>query len=362
MKTHALPDLRRPADFTRLEKALRREKPSKSLPQYDLFSNIIDTVLTAYGRKPLDCQSLSGPARHEAETRNKIEYMSLLGYDYVDLWQDRLGFFFTNPPKPSAETTEGSRHYITSHDFCFSDRAGLKSYPWPDPEKGDYGMLDRVATILPPGMKIILSTRGILETTMDLLGHENICYLLYDDPDLVGEVFRAVGERYLRFFELGASHPAIGAVTYCDDMGFKTQTLLPPDVYRQHLFPWHKRINEVAHRAGKPTILHACGNLDKVMEDIIACGWDAKQSFEDNIEPIWEAKRKYGDRIALLGGFDVDKLCRMTEKEIRAHTRMLMERCGRDGGFALGTGNSVPNYIPVTNFLAMLDEGRRCNK
>ena len=27
------------------------------------------------------------------------------------------------------------------------------------------------------------------------------------------------------------------------------------------------------------------------------------------------------------------------------------------GGYCLGTGNSVTNYIPLDNYLAMLDEG-----
>jgi uroporphyrinogen decarboxylase len=31
-------------------------------------------------------------------------------------------------------------------------------------------------------------------------------------------------------------------------------------------------------------------------------------------------------------------------------------------GYCLGTGNSVANYIPVQNYLAMLDEGRRWNR
>ena len=29
------------------------------------------------------------------------------------------------------------------------------------------------------------------------------------------------------------------------------------------------------------------------------------------------------------------------------------------GGYCLGTGNSVCNYVPVDSFLVMLDEGRR---
>ena len=93
------------------------------------------------------------------------------------------------------------------------------------------------------------------------------------------------------------------------------------------------------------------------MEDIIACGWDARHSFEDAIEPVWEAKARWGGRIALLGGFDMDKLCRMSVREVRRHTRLLIERCAPGGGWALGTGNSVANYVPVENFLAMLGEG-----
>jgi uroporphyrinogen decarboxylase len=36
--------------------------------------------------------------------------------------------------------------------------------------------------------------------------------------------------------------------------------------------------------------------------------------------------------------------------------------CGVGGGYVLGTGNSVANYIPLPNYLAMLDEGRRWNR
>jgi uroporphyrinogen decarboxylase len=75
--------------------------------------------------------------------------------------------------------------------------------------------------------------------------------------------------------------------------------------------------------------------------------------------PVTQAKQKYGDRIALLGGIDVDFLCRADEKTIRKHARETLEICLVGGGYCLGTGNSVANYIPVENYLIMLDEGRR---
>jgi uroporphyrinogen decarboxylase len=332
------------------------------VPLYELFSNIHIPVLQALGQTPASTKAGPDPAaQFDATLRDRIRYMELLGYDYVDVWDGHIGLRFPGPAWPTARQEDGGkgRGFVTSEMASIVDEAGFNQYPWPDPDKLFFDRLSCVHEMLPPGMKIIFSTRGILETTMDLLGHEKICYMLYDNPDFVRKVFDAVGERFLRVYERVIHHPAIGAVTYCDDMGFKTQPLLAPDTYREYLFPWHKKINDVAHRAGKPTILHACGNLDLIMEDIIACGWNAKHSFEDCIEPVWDAKKKYGSRIALMGGFDVDKLSRMTEAEVREHTRMMIEHCAPGGGWALGTGNSVPDYVPVQNFLAMIDESRR---
>ena len=121
-------------------------------------------------------------------------------------------------------------------------------------------------------------------------------------------------------------------------------------------------IVDAVHENGKPIILHSCGNLSEVMEDILDCRWDAKHSYEDAILPAWEMKATHGDRIAVLGGFDLDKICRMTEPEVRNHTRFLIDNCAAGGGWALGTGNSVANYVPVSNFLAMLEEGFKAGK
>ena len=62
---------------------------------------------------------------------------------------------------------------------------------------------------------------------------------------------------------------------------------------------------------------------------------------------------------ALIGGLDVDFLCRAEEPAIRARVRETLDTCLPGGGYCLGTGNSVANYIPLDNYLAMLDEGRK---
>jgi len=74
---------------------------------------------------------------------------------------------------------------------------------------------------------------------------------------------------------------------------------------------------------------------------------------------VWEAKSKYGDRVAVLGGVDVDKLCRLRTNSLRAYVRQILERCAVGGGYALGSGNTITNYTPIENYLAMLEEGEK---
>ncbi|HEY66086.1 MAG TPA: uroporphyrinogen-III decarboxylase-like protein, partial [Caldilineae bacterium] len=65
------------------------------------------------------------------------------------------------------------------------------------------------------------------------------------------------------------------------------------------------------------------------------------------------------DRIALIGGIDVDFLTRATPEQVRQRVRETLDVCLPGGGYCLGSGNSVTNYIPLENYLAMMDEGRR---
>ncbi len=96
------------------------------------------------------------------------------------------------------------------------------------------------------------------------------------------------------------------------------------------------------------------------MDDLVgAVRIDGRHSYEDAILPVVEAKRRYGDRISIIGGIDMDFLCRAGESEVRRRVRDTLEACARGGGYCLGTGNTVANYLPVENYLAMLDEGRR---
>ena len=86
-----------------------------------------------------------------------------------------------------------------------------------------------------------------------------------------------------------------------------------------------------------------------------------RYSFEDSILPVEDFVRQQSSRVAAVGGIDVDLLARGSEADVRRRTRAVLEACAPSRAYACGSGNSVTNYVPVGNFLAMVDECHRFN-
>lgn len=131
--------------------------------------------------------------------------------------------------------------------------------------------------------------------------------------------------------------------------------MLSVEDMRKYVIPWHKKIVKAVHAIGKPVILHSCGDLDLVMDDIIDdIGYDAKHSYEDKIRPVEEAYEKYGKRITTLGGLDLDFVCRSTPEQVYERAYLILEKAEARGRYALGSGNTIPYYVPKENYFAMI--------
>ncbi len=284
-----------------------------------------------------------------------------LGFDYITYGVD-LGF-----PRGELRTADtaaiaqGDRLWVDETKGPITNWREFETYPWPEVTAATFAGMEAMGRVLPEGMKVAASIPGgPLENLTFLMGFETFSYALMDDPDLVAAIAQRLDDTLSQIVETTSSMEWVGAQWINDDMGFKSSTLASPAALRRYVFPAQKRMADIAHRNGKAVFLHSCGKLDDIMDDLIDdVKIDAKHSFEDVIMPVWEAKRKWGKRIGLLGGVDMDVLARGSEDEVRAYTRRCIDECLPGGGWALGSGNTVANYVPVPNVLAMLDEARR---
>jgi len=343
----------------RMKKVLLRQGLPDRVPFYELFADkpIKDAILG----KPTLFPSLLPFGDPVKLIPNEVEYWHKLGYDYVPA-APAYGFGMRVSSAPDT-AAPGVRFWMNeSGEGLIKGREDFEKYFWPDPDQTPFDIFDAFEKHLPEGMVVFGQTAGVFENVVWLLGHQRFAYMMADDPELLQMIFDKVGSSLVRLIERMAERPFVGAIQMGDDMGFKTHTTISPAALRQYVFPWQQRAVEAVHKQGKPFILHSCGNLERVMEDLIGLGIDAKHSFEDEIIPVSEAKQKWGKRVAILGGLDMDFLCRATPEQVEDKTRRLIRDCGQEGGWALGTGNTVANYIPVKNFLAMIRAGWRSGK
>ena len=249
-------------------------------------------------------------------------------------------------------------------------RADFEHYPWADLPRLFWeayeAPLAALKQCMPPGMKAIGGCGfGVFEVSEDLVGYENLCMLLLDDPEMFADLYTRIGDLMVALWdELLSRHGDVFAVCRMgDDLGFKSSTLMAPDVLIRHVVPQYRRVIERVHAAGKPFLWHSCGCIFPLMDSVIAAGIDAKHSNEDQIAPYDRWIADYGSRIGLFGGIDVNDLCLKPPQEI---SDLVYEKGRRfraaANGYALGSGNSIPDYVPVENFLAMVDAARRIRR
>ncbi len=338
---------------------LRREGTPRRVHFMELFQDpeINQAVCDRYGL----LEGISPDDPYFAEKR-EVAVQKFLGYDYIYCWLGLQRPFFREQTDDTARLPhQAGRSYQDEHHGPIMSWEDFEKYPWPDPAEPDARSLAWHNENMPEGMCMIPNCgASFCEFITWSMGYETLCYALYDQRDLVGaindkwlEIAKGTVERLLEF-------DRVKAIWGSDDMGFKTATLISPADLREFVLPAHKAIAEMVHAAGMPYLLHSCGQLREIMPDLLDdVKIDAKHSFEDTIERVTDAKAEYGDRIAVLGGIDVDFLCRSDEQAIRRRVRETLDVCLPGGGYCLGSGNSVANYVPVDNYLAMLDEGRR---
>lgn len=306
--------------------------------------------------------------QQQAYLDNVIVFWTRMGYDFVRF---ERGFDFPDRRLLIADTAPGSnkdRAWMDEHHGVIESWEDFERYPWPKIEDMDFFALEYLNDHLPEGMGFISSHGGgVFEHLSWMLSLEGLGIALHENSELVQAVSDRLGELMIKFYEhlLDLDHLAV--VFPGDDMGFRTSTLVSPAALRRYIFPWHKRFAAMTHARGKPYFLHSCGNLLRVMDDLIEdVSIDGKHSYEDAIIPVEDFQQRFGGRygsdaasrrrIACLGGIDLNILAAGSPEQVRQRTRTLVETCGERGRYAIGSGNSIPSYVPADNYLAMIDE------
>jgi uroporphyrinogen decarboxylase len=338
-----------------------KERPVRPpLVEYLIDDALRKPIVTdLLGRQWVD-PAPSDRASLNAYLDNFVAVWQQLGYDFVR-YEQALPFSQFHVTGNDPTRPDGTRSWNDMHHGVITSWDDFERYPWPIVTPEFLANYEYLASHLPEGMGLIVCHGGgIYEHLAAIFSYEGLCLALYDQPDLVAAVADKIGGLMSVVYRQLVELERVIAIFPGDDMGFRTATLLPPAALRQYTLPWHARYANLAHIHGLPYFLHSCGNLREIMPDLIkVVGIDAKHSYENAIMPVDQFQELYGSKIGVLGGVDIDILGRATPEQVRSETRRLVETCGARGRYAIGSGNSIPSYVPLENFLSMLDEAQR---
>ena len=186
---------------------------------------------------------------------------------------------------------------------------------------------------------------------------------LLTEPSKVTALFEKLFERHMSRLEpyLKAVDGFVDVMIFSDDLGMQSAPMISPDMYRELIFPWHKKIFDYVHEnSGIKTFLHSCGSIFHIIPHLIEAGLDILNPVQTQCTDM-EADRlkaEYGkDLVFWGGGIDTQNALAFSKPdEIREMVKENCEILMKDGGFVFTPIHNMLPGIPPENIIAMYDE------
>ena len=343
MKTYT-PDYRRITDA-----AYKKKTDRIPLYEHDINYHVAEQIIG----KPLS-------ELREGDYRDKREYFRY----YVQFCRD-YGYDVVPYEGCVVECIQGGEGLCNRVPGIIRTMEDIERYPWEALPDRYFARFDPFFQALEaemlPGMKAVAGIgNGVFEIVQDFVPLSELALLEIDEPEVFSLLWEKAGDLLISLWS--EFFPRYGDLyslcRFGDDLGFKSSTLVSPETIRTHILPQYRRIVSLIHSKGKPALLHCCGNIFEVMDDIIDTGIDAKHSNEDTIAPFSVWLEKYGNRIGNFGGVEMNVLCLNTEQEIKEYVKDVLRTASAYPGVAIGSGNQIAEYIPPEGFIAMVEAVR----
>jgi len=189
-----------------------------------------------------------------------------------------------------------------------------------------------------------------------IVGPVTMLTAMLDDPAWVREMFEANTTLQITIMEEMMGHGIeFDSAFFWDDLGYRNGTLFSPAMYRELLFPYHKRLCGFCNARKIAVVLHSCGNVKAFLPMFIEAGFACLQPLETKAGmDLIELKKQYGDAITLMGGIDVRKMAsggRELEQEV---VRKILA-AKRGGGYIYHSDHSVPDDVSFASYSRVIE-------
>jgi len=196
---------------------------------------------------------------------------------------------------------------------------------------------------------------SLFERAWSLRGMENLMMDFINNPSFVHEMFEIITDFNLKIMSnLGRFN--LDGVYFGDDWGSQRGLLINPNMWREFVKPYLKIMYKKAHDCGYDVFIHSCGDISKIINDLIEIGLNVFNPFQPEVMDIEALMMQHSHNLAFYGGISIQKTLPFgNPEEVCEEIENRIELAKKFGGLIVSPSHDMPHDIPTKNILAMVE-------
>ncbi len=209
------------------------------------------------------------------------------------------------------------------------------------------------------GHLTIFAMRGGFDEPRQLLGEAELCYALYDEPEMIEDMLATMADTAVKVIErVGAIVPIDNLIVH-EDMAGKSGPLLGPSSVTEFIAPYYRKVWDAAQAYGAKLFSQdSDGNMEAVIDAFLDAGVNCFYPCEPAAGmDMVQLRKKYGKKFYIKGGLDKHAL-RKDKEAIRRELEYKMSAPMLGGGTIFALDHRIPNGVPIENYRYYVQLGR----
>jgi uroporphyrinogen decarboxylase len=239
---------------------------------------------------------------------------------------------------------------------CVLPEPSLDGYRFPDPlDPRFFADVPSKIAAYPDRFRVFCLGFSLFERAWTLRGMENLLLDFIEHPRFVHELLTAITDYNLAQVQAALDYD-IDAVYFGDDWGQQHGLIMGKRHWDEFIKPQLRRMYSLVRGAGKFQMIHSCGDVDELFDDLVALGVHCFNPFQPEVMDTTALLMKYRGRLAFHGGLSTQRtLPHGTEDGVRQECRRLLA-LGREGGYIFAPAHAVESDVPPENIFAMIEQ------